>query len=433
MSDTTAKAAPTKRRPFYRDISFQVLIGLALGILVGGAYPKFGVDLKPFGDAFIRMIQMVIGPIIFCTVVNGIAEVRNLKTVGRIAFKAMIYFEVVTTFALIIGMIVANLFQPGVGMNVDPAALDASSVKDIAGQASRIDSTSQFLLQIIPKSAIDAFARGDILQILFFSVLFAGGLSAIGEAARPVTEVIGTASRAFFWMIGVIMKYAPIAAFGAMAYTVGQFGFGALLSLAKLVGVFWFVCVLFISAVLLPISIWARFNLWKLMRYIAAELFLVFGTSSQETVFPQLTQKLRKLGCDESIVGLVLPTAYAFNHDGSCLYFACVSVFLAEATNTPMDLLQQLGLLAVLLLTSKGAAGVQGAALVTLAATLAAYGTIPVASIALVVGIHRFLSPAFVIVNVIGNTTATLVIASWEGGLDRETLNAELEAGFIPA
>jgi aerobic C4-dicarboxylate transport protein len=329
-------------------------------------------------------------------------------------------------------MVVVNLFQPGAGMNIDPQALDPSSVKEIVGQASKVDSTSQFLLQIIPKSAVDAFARGDILQVLFFSVLFAGGLSAIGDAGTPVVKVIGASSRAFFWIIGVAMKFAPFAAFGSMAYTVGQFGFGALLSLFKLVVVFWLIAGLFIGLVLVPITIWAGISMLKLIRYIAGELLLIVGTSSQETVFPQLTQKLRKLGCDESIVGLVLPTSYAFNHDGSCLYFACVSVFLAEATNTPMDWQHQLGLLGVLLLTSKGAAGVQGAALVTLAATLAAYGTIPVASVALVVGIHRFLSPAFVGTNVIGNTVATLVIASWENALDRAKLKKELDAGYIP-
>jgi aerobic C4-dicarboxylate transport protein len=432
MSATIAAVAPRMRRPFYRDLSFQVLVGLVLGVLVGSIYPKFGIDLKPLGDAFIRMIQMVIGPIIFCTVVHGIAEVRNLKKVGRIAFKALIYFEVVTTLALVIAMIIVNLFHPGAGMNIDPKTLDANSVKEIVGQAAHAENTTQFLLQIIPKSAIDAFARGDILQILFFSVLFAGGLSAIGEVAEPVVKIIGATSRALFWIIGVVMKYAPIAAFGAMAYTVGQFGFGALLSLLKLVAVFWLVAFVFLTVVLLPIATWAGFSLWKLIRYIGGELLLIVGTSSQETVFPQLTQKLRKLGCDESIVGLVLPTSYAFNHDGSCLYFACVSVFLAEATNTPMDWQHQLGLLGVLLLTSKGAAGVQGAALVTLAATLAAYGTIPVASVALVVGIHRFLSPAFVGTNVIGNTVATIVIAHWENGLDRKKLREELNAGYIP-
>ena len=432
MSVTMATVAPRRRRPFYRDLSFQVLAGMVIGVAVGTIYPRFGINLKPLGDAFIRMIQMVIGPIIFCTVVHGIAEVRDLKKVGRIAIKALIYFEVVTTLALIIAMVVANLFHPGTGMNIDPKTLDASAVTEIVGQARHVQTTSQFLLEIIPKSVIDGFARGDILQILFFSVLFAGGLTAIGEAAEPVVKVIGATSRALFWIIGVAMKVAPLAALGAMAYTVGQFGFGTLLSLVRLIAVFWLICFLFITLVLLPVAVSARFSLWKLLRYIRAELLLVVGTSSSETVFPQLTQKLRRLGCNETVVGLVLPTSYTFNHDGSCLYFACVSVFLAEATNTPMDWQHQLSLLAVLLLTSKGAAGVSGAALVVLAATLAAYGTIPVASVALVVGIHRFLSAAFVSTNIIGNTVATIVVAHWENGLDRDTLRRELDSGYTP-
>ena len=432
MSVSPARAPPRARRRFYRDLSFQVLVGMLIGVLVGYFSPRFGVALKPLGDAFIRMIQMIIGPIIFCTVVHGIAEVRDLKKVGRIAIKALIYFEVITTLALVIAMAVANLFHPGAGMNIDPATLDIGAVSEIVGQARHVQTTSQFLLQIIPTSAVDSFARGDILQILFFSVLFAGGLTAIGDAAEPVVRVIGATSRALLWMIGAAMKLAPLAACGALAYTVGRFGFGTLLSLLKLVGVLWLVCAVFVGLVLLPVSISARFSLWKLLRYIREELLLAIGTSSSESVFPQLTHKLRRLGCNETVVGLVLPTSYTFNHDGSCLYFACVSVFLAEATNTPMDWRQQLGLLAVLLLTSKGAAGVSGAALVVLAATLAAYGRIPVASVALVVGIHRFLSAAFVSTNIIGNTLATIMVAHWENALDRDRLHTELDAGYSP-
>jgi aerobic C4-dicarboxylate transport protein len=433
MSGTTAGAAMAKRRPFYRDLSFQVLVGMVVGVIFGWLYPKWGVDMKPFGDAFIRMIQMVIGPVIFCTVVHGIAEVRDLKKVGRIALKAIVYFEVATTAALIIAMVVVNLLQPGVGMNIDPAKLDANSVKSIATAAKHVETTSAFLLQIIPKSIFDAFARGDILQILFFSVLFAGGLAALGDRAEPVTKVVETASRSLFWIIGAAMKFAPLASFGAMAFTVGQFGFGSLVSLGKLVGTFYLICFLFFILVLLPVATWARFSLWKMMRYIGEELLLVIGTSSSETVFPQLTQKLSKMGCDESVVGLVLPTAYTFNHDGTCLYFAAASVFLAEATNTPMDWQHQLGLLLVLLLTSKGAAGVSGAALPVLAITLAASNTIPVASIALIIGIHRLLSSAFVFTNITGNAVATIVVAHWENALDRKKLKAELDTGYVPA
>jgi aerobic C4-dicarboxylate transport protein len=411
MSRSAASAPARKHRPFYRDLSLQVLVGMVIGIAFGWLYPKLGIDMKPFGDAFIRMIQMVIGPVIFCTVVHGIAEAHDLKKVGRVAIKAIIYFEVATTAALIIAMAVANLLAPGAGMNIDPAKLDAGSIKDIAAATQHVQTTSVFLLLIIPKSIFDAFARGDILQILFFSVLFAGGLAAMGDKAAPVLSVIEVSSRSLFWIIGVAMKFAPLAAFGAMAFTIGQFGAGSLLSLAKLIAVFYLICFLFFILVLWP----------------------VIGTNSSETVFPQLTQKLNKMGCDESVVGLVLPTAYSFNHDGTCLYFAAASVFLAQATNTPMDWQHQLGLLLVLLLTSKGAAGVSGAALPVLAITLAASNTIPVASIALIIGIHRFLAAAFVFTNITGNSVATIVVAAWENALDRNRLKSELDNGYAPS
>jgi aerobic C4-dicarboxylate transport protein len=433
MSHSTAAAPTRKRRPFYRDLSMQVIAGMVIGVAFGWLYPKLGVDMKPFGDAFIRLIQMVIGPVIFCTVVHGIAEAHDLKRVGRVAIKAIFYFEIATTAALIIGLVTTNLFAPGAGMNIDPAKLDPGSVKDITSATQHVQTTAEFLLQIIPKSVFDAFARGDILQILFFSVLFAGGLAALGDRAEPVLTVVELTSRSLFWIIGVAMKFAPLASFGAMAFTVGQFGFGSLLSLGKLIAVFYLICFLFFVLVLWPVSIWARFSLWKMMRYIGEELLLVIGTNSSETVFPQLTQKLTKMGCDESVVGLVLPTAYSFNHDGTCLYFAAASVFLAEATNTPMDWQHQLGLLLVLLLTSKGAAGVSGAALPVLAITLAASNTIPVASIALIIGIHRFLAAAFVFTNITGNSVATIVVAAWENTLDRNRLKAELDNGYVPS
>jgi aerobic C4-dicarboxylate transport protein len=422
--------APKGRRPFYYDLSFQVLAGMVLGIAMGWLYPHAATAMKPFGDAFIRLIQMVVGPIIFCTVVHGIAGVRDLKKVGRVAIKALIYFEVVTSLALVIGLVVVNLLQPGAGMNIDPTTLDSASVQVFANQAKHVVGISEFLLDVIPASAINGFARGDILQILFFSVLFGCGLAAIGEAGRPVVDVIAGASKALFWIVGLAMKLAPLAAFGAMAFTVGQFGFASLLSLGKLIVEFYLTCAIFFAIILLPVALWARFSLWKLMRYIREELLLVLGTSSSETVFPQLVRKLCRLGCDESVVGLVLPTAYTFNHDGTCLYFAAASVFLAQATNTPMDWQHQLGLLAILLVTSKGAAGVSGSALVVLAVTLAANDTIPVSSIALILGIHRILSAAFVFTNIAGNSVATLVVAHWESALDRNRLNAELDAGY---
>jgi aerobic C4-dicarboxylate transport protein len=431
MSDTAA-VIRKKRRPFYTDLSFQVFVGMVLGVLVGWLRPHVGAALEPLGEAFIRMITMVIGPIVFCTVVHGIAVVRDLKKVGRIALKAIVYFELATTLALVIAMVVTNLLAPGSGMHIDPSKLDASAVKSIAGHAHHVETTAQFLLEIIPRTVFDAFTRGDILEILFFSVLFAGGLASLGDRAQPVLDVIDATQRALFWIIGIAMKFAPIAAFGSIAYTVGKFGLHSLLSLGKLIGVFYFICVLFIVLVLLPVAMWARFSLIKMMRYIGEELLLVIGTSSSETVFPQLTRKLTQLGCDESVVGIVLPTAYSFNHDGTCLYFAAASIFLAQATNTPLDWTHQLGLLAVLLLTSKGAAGISGAALPVLAITLAATNTIPVASIALILGVHRVLSAAFVFTNITGNAVATIVVAAWENALDRTRLRAELDAGYVP-
>jgi aerobic C4-dicarboxylate transport protein len=430
-SETAAPPKP-KRKRFYTDLSLQVLVAMALGVGLGVWQPNIAAQMKPFGDAFIRLIQMVVGPIIFCTVVHGIASMGDLKKVGRIAVKAIVYFEVVTSIALVIGLVMANLLQPGSGMHVDPAALAAAggNTQGYAAEASHPESMSAFLLNVIPNAAIGAFARGDVLQILLFSVLFACGLAAAGDAARPVLEVVSGAAKALFWIINLVMKFAPVAAFGAIAFTVAQFGVASLASLAALIGAFYLTCLIFLVLVLFPICLWARFSLWKLMRYIRAELLLVLGTSSSESVFPQLTAKLAKLGAEESVVGLVLPTAYSFNHDGTCLYFAAVSVFLAQATDTALGWQQQLGLLLVLLLTSKGGAGVSGSALAVLAVTLAATKTIPVGSMALVLGIHRILSAAFVFVNIAGNAVATLVVAQWENAIDRTRLEAELDAGY---
>ena len=433
MTAVTDMAAPQPRRKrFYNDLSLQVLVAMALGIGLAVWRPDIATQMKPFGDAFIRLIQMVVGPVIFCTVVHGIAGMGDLKKVGRIAIKAVIYFEVVTSIALVLGLVIANLLQPGAGMHVDPAALAAagSKAEGYAAEASHLTSTSAFLLDIIPKAAIGAFANGDVLQILFFSVLFGCGLAAAGDAGKPVLVVVGGATKALFWIINLVMKFAPIAAFGAIAFTVAQFGVASLASLAALIGAFYLTCLVFVVLVLFPICLWARFSLWKLMRYIRAELLLVLGTSSSESVFPQLTAKLTTLGAEESVVGLVLPTAYSFNHDGTCLYFAAVTVFLAQATDTPMGWQQQLALLLILLLTSKGGAGVSGSALAVLAMTLTATKTIPVGSIALVLGIHRILSAAFVFVNITGNSVATLVVAQWENALDRPRLKAELDGDY---
>lgn len=421
---------PPKRKPFYRDLSFQVLAAMAAGIAFGAIWPAYGQAMKPFGDAFIKLIQMVIGPVMFCTVVHGIAGARDMKSVGRVTLKAMVYFEVITSLALVIGMVVGNLWQAGTGMNIDPALLDGHAVDSyLAGRGKQPMGTVDFLLNIIPSTVVDAFAKGDILEILFFSVLFAVGLAKAGEKGRPVVDLIEGASKAFFWVIGFAMRFAPIAAFGAMAFTVGQFGLQTLAGLGSFIAEFYAACALFILLVLWPVSRWAGFSLFKLMRYFRAELLLVLGTSSSETVFPQLTRKLTALGVREDVVGLVLPTAYAFNHDGTCLYFAAATIFLAQATGTPLDWQHQLGLLAVLLITSKGAAGVSGAALVVLAITLTASHSVPVEAIALIIGVHRVLSAAFVFTNIVGNTVATAVVARWENALDRPRFLEELEQG----
>ncbi len=426
-----SSAAPRGRTPFYRDISFQVLVGMVGGVIIGLLWPHFGIALKPLGDAFIKLIRMVIGPVIFCTVVHGIAKAGNIGAVGRIALKALLYFEVITTFALVIGLVVGNLWQAGRGMHIDPRLLDPHAVRALAGAGAAAHRRSMvaFLLDIIPATAVSAFARGNILEIVLFSVLFGAGVAAAGEAGAPVVRLIDGISKAFFWIIGFVMRFAPLATLGAMAFTVGRFGFATLGSLVGFIAEFYVICLLFVILVLWPVAHFSGFSLLRLMRYLRAELLLVIGTSSSETVFPQLTRKLEQLGCDERVVGLVLPTAYTFNHDGTCLYFSAATLFLAQATGTHLGWTQQLGLLAVLLLTSKGAAGVSGSALVVLAVTLAASHAVPVAAIALIIGIHRFLSAAFVCVNIIGNAVATLVVARWEGALDRVRLRQALEDG----
>ena len=415
--------------PFYQDLTFQVVVGMALGVAVGTMWPTLGKELKPLGDVFIRLIQMVVGMIIFCTVTHGIASVRNLGKVGRIAVKGMIYFEVVTSIALVIGLVTINVLRPGVGMHIDPAMLQSASAGGKAAAPAAVG-LGEFLVNLIPTSAVGAFAQGDILQVLVFSVLFACGLAASGERAQPVLHLVDGVSRALFWIIRTVMKIAPLAALGAIAFTVAQFGLATLIPLGALVGEFFLTCAIFFALVLAPIAHFSGFSLLKLMRYMREELVLVIGTSSSESVFPQLTEKLTRLGVDESVVGLVLPTAYSFNHDGTCLYFAAVTVFLAQATGTALGWEQQLGLLAVLLVTSKGGAGVSGSAIAVLTMTLAATRTIPVASIALILGIHRILSAAFVFTNIAGNCVATLVVGNWERAVDRGQLYRELDTGY---
>jgi aerobic C4-dicarboxylate transport protein len=424
MSTLATDIGRKRSRPFYRDLSLQILVAMLLGALVGYVWPDSADSLKPLGDLFIRLVRMIVAPIIFCTVVHGIASVGEAKRVGRVAVKALIYFEIVTTIALVVGLVLVNAWAPGAGMNVDPATLAGTGA--VEAQARPV-SFGEFLIALVPDSAIGAFAEGEVIPVLFFSVIFAFGLLALGPKGKPMVDGIQMVSEVLFKVIGFVMYVAPIGAFGAIAFTVGKFGPSSLLALGKLVGEFYVCCILFVALVLWPIAWWFGISLVRLIRYFAAELMIVVGTSSSESVFPRLNAKLRQLGVDEPVVALVLPTGYAFNHDGTCLYFATVSVFLAQAVGIELSLSQQLGLLAIMLFTSKGGAGVAGSAIVVLASTLEATGTIPVAAVGLILGVHRLLSSAFVPVNVLGNALATLVIASMEKSVDRATLDLELQ------
>jgi aerobic C4-dicarboxylate transport protein len=428
-----ADAAQSSRaRPWYLQLWFLVLVAMAAGVALGQFYPDIGALMEPLGNAFIKAIRVLIAPIIFCTVVHGIASMANMAKVGRVALKALIYFEVLTTVALVIGLIAVNLFQPGVGMNVDLSHVDTSSVVPYIAQTHG-RTTAQFLLDIIPNTFIGAFSEGNVLQVVYVSVLSGFALSWMGQAGKPLSDLIGTASQMFFRIVAIVMWAGPIGAFGAMAFTVGKFGTGSLFSLGKLLASFYITCLVFIIAVLWPICRWCGFSLLQFIRYIREELLIVIATTSSETVLPRMIAKLESAGCEESVVGLVIPTGYSFNLDGTCLYLATAAVFLAQATNTPLTIEQQLGLLAVLLLASKGAAGVAGAAFVVLAATLAAVGTIPVESVALILGVHRLMSQALTPTNLIGNGVATLVVAKWERALDARRLQEALGGRGAPS
>jgi aerobic C4-dicarboxylate transport protein len=409
------------RKPLYAHLYFQVLTGIALGVALGYLSPGSGAAMRPLGDGFIKLIRMIIAPIIFSTVVVGIAKMGDMKNVGRIGVKALVYFEVVSTLALVIGLVVINLLKPGVGINADPATLDASAVATYTSTAQRL-STVDFLLNIIPATVVDAFARGEILQVLFFSILFGLALLHLGEKGRTLVGLIDQLSHALFGVVGIIMRVAPIGAFGAMAFTIGQYGIGSLLSLGKLMACFYATCLLFVIVVLGGIAAWTGFSLLKFIRYIKEEILIALGTSSSEPVLPRMMAKLEHLGCSKSVVGLVIPTGYSFNLDGTSIYMTMAAIFIAQATNTPLTVSQQLGILAVLLLTSKGAAAVTGGGFVTLAATLSAIHTIPVAGLALIVGIDRFMSEARTITNLIGNGVGTVVIANWDGALNRRRM-----------
>ncbi len=419
---------PGSRRatPWYGHLYVQVLVAIALGVMLGAVRPDWATSFKPLGDGFIRLIKMMIAPIIFTTVVVGIAKVGDLKEVGRVGLKALVYFEVVSTLALLIGLVVVNVVRPGDGINADVRTLDTARIAAYTTGAKSL-STVDLVLHMIPESVVGAFAGGEILQVLLFSVLFGLALTRVGPDAQPLVDLLDRLSRALFATIGLIMRVAPVGAFGAMAFTVGAFGIGSLVSLGKLLACVYGTCLCFVFVILGPIARLAGFRITRFLRYISEEILIVLATSSSESALPRLITKLENLGCAKPVVGLVVPTGYSFNLDGTSIYLTMAAVFIAQATNVPLSVTQQLSILAVLMLTSKGAAAVTGGGFITLAATLSTTGTVPVAGLALLLGIDRFMSEARAITNLIGNGVATVVVAGWEGALDRDRLNQVLE------
>jgi aerobic C4-dicarboxylate transport protein len=412
-------------KTLYRSLYVQVLAAIAVGVLLGYFHPELGAKMKPLGDGFIKLIKMLIAPVIFCTVVMGIAGVEDMKKVGKTGGLALIYFEVMSTVSLILGLIIVNILRPGSGMNIDPTTLDTGPLKDYTGPG-KLQTVTDFLLNVIPTTLVDAFAKGEILQVLLIAILFGFALQQLGSRGAAMVGFIEAFSKVLFGIVGVVMKLAPIGAFGAMAFTIGKYGFHSLISLGELMGGFYATCLLFIFGALGLVARLHGFSIWQYLKYIKDELLIVLGTSSSETVLPRMIAKLEKLGASKPVVGLVIPAGYSFNLDGTSIYLTMATLFIAQATNTPMSLTQQLALLAVLLLTSKGAAGVTGSGFIVLAATLSAVGTLPVAGLALILGIDRFMSEARSLTNVIGNGVATLVVARWTGELDVATMQREL-------
>jgi aerobic C4-dicarboxylate transport protein len=427
VTATTALPSQTQRgRRWWTQLWVWVLIAMAVGVALGMAAPDLAASMGPLGDAFIKLIRMLIAPIIFCTVVTGIAHMADMARVGRVAIKTLVYFEVMTTIALIIGLLAVNLLQPGAGMNVDVSKLNPATVEPYVKLTHEVGFVP-FLMNIIPGTFVGAFAEGNVLQVLLIAVLCGFTLVWIGEPAKPFVDIVEIAGKMVFFIVGIVMWTAPLGAFGAIAFTVGKFGVGSLASLGKLLADFYLTCVVFIVVAFAPLARLCGFRLWKLIRYLKEELLICIATTSSETVLPRLIAKLEQLGCEASVVGLVVPTGYSFNLDGTCLYLATAAVFLAQATNTPLDIWHQIGLLLILLVTSKGAAGVAGAAFVVLAATLGAESSIPVASVALVLGIHRLMSQGLTPTNFLGNAVATIVMSKWEGALDEARLHRGLD------
>jgi aerobic C4-dicarboxylate transport protein len=426
MTETnTEQKKEVRRKPLYKSLYFQVLCAIAFGIWLGHFYPATGAAMQPFGNGFIKLIKMMIAPIIFCTVVLGISGMESMKKVGKTGAIALLYFEILTTFALVIGLTVVDLVRPGSGMNVNPATLDMKSVAAYTGPG-KMQTTTQFLMDVIPDTIAGAFAKGEILQVLFFAILFGFALHMVGDRGKAVFAFIEQVNRVLFRIVNMIMRVAPIGAFGAMAFTIGKYGLHTLVQLGKLMGCFYATCLMFIFIVLGAVCRLHGFSVFKYIKYIKEELLLVLGTSSSEVALPLMMDKMEKAGAHKSVVGLVIPAGYSFNLDGTCIYLTMGAIFIAQATNTHLDLFHQLTLLAVLLLTSKGAAGVTGSGFIVLAATLSAVGNVPVAGVALILGIDRFMSEARALTNLIGNGIATLITAKWCNELDEVKLHKAL-------
>jgi aerobic C4-dicarboxylate transport protein len=413
------------RKPLYKSLYFQVVTAIVIGVVLGHFWPETGAAMKPLGDGFIKLIKMIIAPIIFCTVVVGIAGMEDMKKVGKTGGLALLYFEVVSSVALVVGLAIINIVQPGSGMNIDASTLDTKGIAAYTGPG-KMAGTTDFILNIIPSTVVDAFAKGEILQVLLFAVLFGFALHKFGGRGTLVFDLVEKTSHVLFAIVGTIMKAAPIGAFGAMAFTIGKYGVASLLSLGALMATFYTTCLLFIFVVLGGIARFHGFSVWKFIKYIKEELLIVLGTSSSESVLPRMMAKMENLGARKSVVGLVIPTGYSFNLDGTSIYLTMAAVFIAQATNTPMTITQQVTLLLVLLLTSKGAAGVTGSGFIVLAATLSAVGHVPVAGLALILGIDRFMSEARALTNLVGNGVATIVVAKWTGDLDTGRLHRQL-------
>jgi aerobic C4-dicarboxylate transport protein len=422
---TIIQTAPVRPRPFYQHLYFQVLAAIILGATIGHFWPGVGESLKPLGDAFIKLVKMIIAPVIFLTVVTGIAGMRDLDKVGRVALKAFAYFLVFSTLALIIGLVVANVVHPGAGMNIDPATLDTKAVTSYASKA-HDQTIVGFLLHIIPTTVVSAFAEGEILQVLFFSILFGLSLAIIGERGQPVLTVLESVAEAFFRLVHILMKAAPIGAFGAFAFTIGKYGIGSIANLAALVATFYLTSLMFVVVILGLVAKANGFSIFRLIRYLKAELLLVLGTSSSEAALPSLIEKLERAGCPKSVVGLVVPLGYSFNLDGTNIYMTLAALFIAQATGVHLSMGDQLLLLGVAMLSSKGAAGVTGAGFITLAATLSVVPSVPVAGMALILGVDRFMSECRALTNFMGNVVATIVVSRWEKGLDKDQLDAAL-------